>query len=358
MTELTKIIEQDDLETFKTHFNIENWTDSITQIENYAGVSKYTPNVSYNECDCLKYALHVNADKIFNYLLPKLSTEKHGENYGWPLLAMALKNNRYDYANQIIQHSSFNPYHMYHTNCFTHIDTRDNAKEHIEFLFNYLDIFARWDFSNHHLIHTFTELICYSEDTFNRFNQVYQEKVKKENGCVLDIFHDHMDILAKEVLYRSFNTRILDKLNSQQFKSLIESIMDDKIIFMPLFESANAVEGVNYLLKEPELLQKYINQNQVILSYLPLEGVVLLIENNIDFFVEGEKNRSPIDYMLDYSNIEEPITSYLINLFTQKIYERCEKEGRESNVQKFCQQKLFDEKLTEKTKNSVKKSKL
>ena len=29
---------------------------------------------------------------------------KHGENYGWPLLAMAVKNNRYDYANSIISH--------------------------------------------------------------------------------------------------------------------------------------------------------------------------------------------------------------------------------------------------------------
>lgn len=356
MTELTKIIEQDDLETFKLHFDLKDWKKSITTIENYAGTNEYIKEVSYDNCDCFKYALHCESDKIFNYLLPLVDTDKHGENYGWPLLAMALKKNRYDYANSIILHPSFSAYEMYHTNCFRFIENKDKIEEHIDFLFNYIERhFERWDFKSKHLIYCFTDLVCYSPETFDRFNEMYQKKLKNENVNVLEMFKDNMDTLAKEILYSNFNPFILDKLNDTQFKSLIESVMDDKIILVPLFESGD-IKGLNYLLKEKELIQHYLNGNSVMFSYLPLNSLLFLMDNGIDIWFEDEENHSPIDYILEYNNIKDEKTNYLINHYTQQIHDRIEKRGRDNDVLKYCQQKLLSEQISDnKPKSPTKK---
>jgi hypothetical protein len=358
MTNLTSIIETDDLESFKLYFDINQWQTSITQIENYAGLNEYIKEISYNDCDCFKYALHCEADKIFNYLLPLVDVDKHGDNYGWPLLSMALKKNRYDYANSIISHSSFNPYEIYHTNSFGYIETKDMPEAHIEFLFNYLDIFQRWDFGNKHLIYCFTSLVCYDEKTFERFNQVYLEKLRyKDNETnAINMYKDHMDILAKEILYHKFNPFILDKLSEKEFHSLFKSILDDKIIFMPLFESEQAKEGLTYLLKEPELFQQYILDNPVSTSHLSLECILFIIDHGIDLWQKGEKNHCPVDYLLDYSNINEPITWHFINHYTQQVCDRMEERERDNNIYKYCQQKLFNESITDnKPKGSIKK---
>lgn len=354
MIDFVKIIQADDLDTFKLHFDIENWRGSITQIENYAGVTKYTPKASYNDCDCFKYALHCDADKIFNYLLPLVDTDKHGDNYGWPLLSMAIKKNRYDYANQIINHDSFDLYPVYNTNCFLHIDSRDNIPEHINFLFNYLDKFSKWIFKDRHFAHTFSHLICYNEDTYHRFNQVYQEKLNNKEACVLDMFNEQLDILGKEILYYHFKPFMLDKLNSKQLRQLMESVMDDNIVFMPLFEGEHFKEGLSYLAKNPDLLQQYINRNAVIAHYLPLEGLQALIKYGIDLFFVNEENKSPIDYLLDDSNLEDATTQYFINHYTQKVYDRLEQRGRDNNIYKYCQQKLLSEQITEQKEKVLK----
>lgn len=344
MINLLKIIENDDLDSFISHFHLNNWKETITTIPNYAGISKHTPTLVYDNCDCFKYSLHCNSDKIFNYLLPLVDTNKHGENYGWPLLAMAIKNERYDYANSIINHHSFNPYPRYHTNSFGYIETRPKIQEHIDFLFNYLKKFDYWDFLNKDLIYTFNHLICYNEDTFIKFDNFYKQKSKK-NISVLSIYSNNMEILADEVINRKYSEFILNKLSDEDLKKMIESVMTNLTIFMPLFESDNAKNGLNYLLKFPDLMQKYIDNNQVCLSYLPLDCLQLLIKNNIDIWKENDKKVIPLDYILDNSNLDDQSTLFFINNYTQKIYDRLEKEGKKSNIKKYCHQKLLNDKL-------------
>lgn len=355
MSDILHMIETDDLDNFKNYFNINKWRKTITTIANYAGVSQYTPTITYNDCDCLKYSLHCNADKIFNYLLPLLDTNKHGENYGWPLLSMAVKNERYDYANSIINHHTFNPYAIYHTNNFRYIETRNQTQNHIDFLFNYLTKFDSIDFIERDLIYTFTHLICYNEDTFNKFDKFFKENINK-NVSLLSIYDNCMDILADEIINRKYNDFILNKLSNDDLKKMFESVLFNLTIFMPLFESENAKSGLNYLLKFPDLMQKYIDNNQVCLSYLPLEGLQLLMEHNIDIWKENEKQIIPLDYILDNSNLEDPSTLFFINNYTQKIYDRLEKDGNKNNIQKYCHQKLLSEKLPNKNiTNTLKK---
>lgn len=350
---LKKSIELDDLNTFKTHFDISKWKQSITQIENYAGVSQYTPEITYNDCDVLKYSLHCQSDTIFNYLLPQLDTNKHGDNYGWPLLAMAIKLNRYDYANSILHHPSFDPYPMYHTNQFGFIETKINPEKHIDFLFNYLNLFDKYDFQNSRLIYVFTHLICFNEETFQRFESIYQSKINNPNASVLNIFQDHQTTLAKEIFYNYFRPFILDKLDISAFRTLLESVMNEKIIFVSLFEGEHAKEGLSYLLKAPDLLQKYFdnNNNYIMVSYLPLDCIILLENHGIDIFVEDEKNNCALDFIL--KDLDDPSTLYFLDKYTQIIYDRLEKEGRKNSLQKYCHQKLLHDKFLEKNIKTI-----
>lgn len=348
MNILVSLIENDDLDNFKSHFKLSNWKDSITTIPNYAGISKYTPEITFNDCDVLKYALHTNADKIFNYLLPLVDTHKHGDNYGWPLLSMALKNNRYDYAYSIINHKTFNPYPMYHTNTFGFIETRENPEEHINFLFQYLTKFNKYDFKDEHLIHVFCHLICYNEDTYQRFNSFYQHILDNPQSCVLDIFVGKMEIFAKEIFYNHFRTFMLDKLSHDQLKAVLESVLTDNIVFAPLFKGDYALSGLKYIIKHPDLLQSYFNRNPVMASYLPLDCLIFLEENNIDIRVENENNLSALDFILKDSNLEDPATLYFMNKYTQQLFDKLEQIDRKSNIRRFCHQKLLSEKLPSK----------
>lgn len=349
MTTLATFIEQDNLEEFKKHFDIQHWRDSIASIENYAGVTTYTPTVSYNDADCFKYALHCNADKIFDYLLPLVDTHKHGDNYGWPLLAMAIKNNRYDYANKIIDHPSFNPYHMYHMNTFHYVEKQENIPEHIEFLFHYLNKFTSHDFSDSYFVYDFTSLICYSEETYNRFEQFYQQKTKQPNISLLEIYQDNWETLGKEIFYYRYNSRMIEKLSVEQKRAILEASMDNKIFFSHLFESENAKEGITYLLPCADLLKKYLEDNQVVVSYLPLDCILLLEKHGIDIWKNNDKERNILDYILDDSDIHSEVTWYFINKYTQEIYDRLNAEGRKCNIQKYCHQKLLKEQLSEST---------
>ena len=342
MTTLATLIEQDNLEEFKKHFNIRNWKASIASIANYAGVTQYTPDIHYNDADCFKYALHCNADKIFDYLLPLVDTYKHGENYGWPLLAMAVKNQRYDYANKIINHHSFNIYPMYHINIFHFVENYENIKnpqEHIDLLFNYLNKFHSYDFSDSHLIYDFTSLICYSEETYQRFEQVYRSKTQNPNASLLNIYKDNWKILGEEIFYYRYNPRMIEKLSVEQKRAILEDSMDNKIFFSHLFESEHAKEGITYLLPCADLLKKYLEGNQVVVSYLSLECILLLEKNGIDIWKENEKDRNILDYILDDSDIHSEATWYFINKYTQEIYDRLNAEGRKCNIQKYCHQK-------------------
>lgn len=349
---LIQAIENDDLDSFLVHFQLANWKESITQIENYAGVSQYTPDITYNDCDVFKYSVHKNADKIFNYLLPLVDTDKHGDNYGWAVLGMALKNNRYDYAHSIINHPEFNPYPMYHTNCFGFIESRKNPEQHIEFLFDYLTKFEKWDFKNSRLIYVFTHLICYNESTYERFESIYKSKINNPNASVLNIFKDHQTTLAKEIFYNYFRPFILDKLDISAFRLLLESVMNENIIFVSLFEGEHAKEGLSYLLKAPDLLQKYFdNNNSIMVSYLPLDCIILLENYGIDIFVEDEKNNCALDFIL--KDLDDPSTLYFLDKYTQIIYDRLEKEGRKNNLQKYCHQKLLHDKFPEKNIKNI-----
>lgn len=349
MTTLATLIEQDNLKEFKKHFNVRNWKASIASIANYAGVTQYTPEIHYNDADCFKYALHCNADKIFDYLLPLVDTHKHGDNYGWPLLAMAVKNKRYDYANKIINHRSFNPYPMYHTNMFHFVEKQDNILEHIEFLFNYLNKFDAYDFGDTHLIYSFTSLICYSDETYNRFEQVYRNKIQQPNVSLLEIYKEKWDTLGEEIFYYRYNPRMIEKLSIEQKRAILEASMDNKIFFSHLFESENAKEGITYLLPCADLLKKHLEDNQVVVSYLPLDCILLLEQHGIDIWKENDKKRNIIDYVLDDQDIHSETTWYFINKYTQEIYDRLNAEGRKCNIQKYCHQKLLKEQLSEST---------
>lgn len=355
---LKKSIEIDDLNTFKNHFDISMWKQSITQIENYAGVSKYTPEITYNDCDVLKYSLHCESDNIFNYLLPQLDTNKYGDNYGWPLLAMAIKLNRYDYANAILNHPSFNPYPLYHTNQFGFIETKENEKKHIDFLFNYLDKFDKFDFKDSQLLYVFTHLICFNEETFQRFNSFYQNKFNCPDFCALSLFEDNWKKLGQEVFYNYFRKFILDKLSPEQFRKLFNSVMDENIIFSPLFGNENnqAKEGIHYLLQCPDLLQSYVLKNPVVFSYLPLECLILLEKNNIDLWNNDEEKGSAIEYILDNDNLDDENTLYFLNKYPQEIYDKFQQLGRKNNIQKYCHHLLLSDKLPQNNyKSSTKK---
>lgn len=284
-TLLLNCVEKDNLETFLEHFILDNWRDTVIKIDNYAGVHEYSKTITQDDCDIFKYAVHCNATNIFTYLLPLVDTEKHGDNYGWPLLSMALKNNRYDFANMIINHKSFNPYPRYHTNCFSFIETRENPEKHIEFLFNYLDKFDKYDFQDSSMIYTFSHLACYNEETYNRFMYIYKTKTNNPSASIIDFFQNKLSLLGKEIFYNYFRTFLLNKFDNKDLALVFNSIMDDNIIFMPLFKSEQSKQCLFYLLKQPDLLQKYINNNQVMVSYLNLDSILILEENNIDLWV-------------------------------------------------------------------------
>lgn len=353
MTNLVKIIESDDLEEFKKHFQLENWKDSIILIANYAGLSEYVKEISYNDADCLKYALHCNADKIFNYLLPLTDTDKHGDNYGWPLLAMAIKNQRYDYAHAIINHPYFDPYPRYHTNAFSYIDSHPNAKAHVEFLFDYLDKFDRYDFIANRLTYEFTHLICYNEETFNRFEKIYREKIKNPDASILNLFEDKMELLGDEIFNRKYNEFIIQKLNTEDITAIIECGLKNDVFFVKLFESENYKNGLNHLLTSPDLLIQMFESNPILLSYLPFDGILLMIEHGVDIWKEVENKYSKdstinaLDFILNDKNVEGEATAYFINKYPQEIYDRWNKKGWKSNLQKACQERLLQQELPE-----------
>ena len=346
MIDFVKIIKNDDLESFKEHFKIENWKDSITQIENYAGVdNKYIKEVSYNDADCFKYAVHCNANKIFDYLLPQVHVDKHGDNYGWPLLSMAVKNENYDYANKIVNHKTFNPYSGYHTINFRYFDKHPKLNEHIELLFNYLNKFHPYDFDDKHLLHDFRHLICHSEETFNRCDNFYKEKIKDPSASILDIYKDHMDILGEEIFGRKYNKFIIEKLNAEDIANMIKNAMNNEIYFSELFESENAKDGLTYLVKAPNELKNYFEDKKVQFSFISLECILVLIENGIDIWEEDTSHkRSALDYILKDDNIEDEATWYFINKYPQEILARCQ-QNRDYNIEKFCKNKILQNEL-------------
>jgi hypothetical protein len=358
MIDFARIIEEDDLDTFKLHFNKDNWKDTVAEIANYAGLCDYVKEITYNDADCFKYALHCNADKIFNYLLPFVDTHKHGNNYGWPLLAMAVKNERYDYASAIVNHHSFNPYPRYHTNTFSYIDSHPNPEKHIEFLFDYLNKFNRWDFEDKHLIYDFTDLICYSEETFIRFDNVYKNKTLNPTASVLEIYQDHMDILGKEIFCGKYNEFIINKLSTDDITKILVCALKDDIYFVQLFESKNAKEGLLHLLKSPELLINMFEKNSILLSYLPLDCILLMVDNGVDIWKETENKYNKdhpinaLDFILNDKNVEEEATAYFINKYPQEIYDRWQKRGWKTNLQKACQERLLQLELPENNKIS------
>lgn len=341
---LINIIQQDNLEQFKENFILENWRDSITKIENYGGITKYTPTVSFNDCDVFKYAIHCNADKIFNYLLPLVDTEKHGDNYGWPILAMAIKNQRYDYAEAIINHPSFDLYPMYHINTFKHIDeSQKNPRKHIDFLFKYVSKFDKYDFKTEWITYYLVDIICYSEETFKKFDYIYKKKMDNNNLNLIDMFNKKFSVLGEQIFYNEFKPFILDKLTDKQFRSILESVMDNKIIFSYLFKSQHAKQGLEYLLKQPDLLQEHFKKNVVIPSYLPLDCLIYLIENNIDLWIEDETGAAPIDFMIK-NDLNHEKTLYFVNNYTQKVFDRLSEKNRHPNTLEYCKEKLLSKK--------------
>jgi hypothetical protein len=355
MIDFKQIIENDDLDTFKLHFKVENWKDPITKIKNYAKLdkfmAKYIKEVTYDDADCIKYALHCNADKIFNYLLPLVDTDKHGDNYGWPLLAMAVENQRYDYAHAIVNHSNFNPYPRYHTNTFSYIDSRPNQEAHIELLFDYLDKFERWAFTTGSLTYEFTHLICYSEETFNRFEKVYRQKTRENHASLMEIFKDKMELLGEEIFCRKYNEFMINKLTIEDITAIVECGLKNDVFFVQLFEGSHAKEGLTHLLKSPELLVKMFEKNPILLSYLSLENMLLMIDNGVDIWKETEnkynKDRpiNTLDFILNNDNVEEEATVYFINKYPKEILNRCQNRGTRTNIQKACEEKLLQNEL-------------
>jgi hypothetical protein len=367
MIDFKQIIENDDLDTFKIHFKIENWKDAITQIKNYASVdpsmAKYIKEVSYDNADCFKYALHCNADKIFNYLLPLVDTDKHGDNYGWPLLAMAVKKQRYDYAHAIVNHPNFDPYPRYHSNMFMYIDSHPNTKAHIELLFDYLNKFDKWAFRIGSMTYEFTHLICYNEETFNRFEKVYREKLGQDDASVLDLYTEKMDLLADEIFNHKYNEFMLNKLTNENITTILECALKKDTFFVQLFESPNAKAGLMHLLKSPEALNNIFDVNPILLSYLPLDCILLMIDNGVDIWKETENKYSKdstinaLDFILDNDNIEEEKTAYFIDKYPQEIFDRWESKGMKTNIQKACQQKLLQQELPE-NNSKIKRNKI
>ncbi len=351
MNNLKNIIEQDDLESFKINFNVSQWQQAIAQIENYADLPTRDNKKHLDNCDALKYSVHTNADKIFNYLLPLVDhPNKHSDNYGWPILAMALKNNRYDYAQSIIEHPSFNLYAIYHINTFSHIGSRENIAKHIDFLFNYLDKFDSNDFYDSHCLYSFINLICHDENSFEKFKKKYQQKINKSDVSVFNLFENNWKLLATEVFFNKFNPFILDKLNDNEFYKLMLSAMDDNIIFSNVFHSEQAQTCLNYLIKTPDLLQKNVYNNPVMFSYLPLTCLIFLINNNIDLFTTSEEQKfSVIDFILLDDDLNEEKTSYFINNHTQKTYDHYNQiessNKRSNNIKIYCNKILLSQEL-------------
>lgn len=339
---ITEIIEKDDLDSFKEIFIPKEWQHTITTIENYAN-SYNTYSKSMDNCDVFKYSVHCGADKIFSYLLPLVNTDKHGENYGWPVLSMALNNQRYDYANAIINHATFDPYPIYHINSFKHIDSRNNPSEHIEFLFNYLEKLDKYDFIMSHTLYYFVDLVCYNEDTYDRSQDIYRKKINNPNAFLLDMFESKLSTLAEQVFYYNFKPFILDKLPSQKLKTLIESTNDSNIIFTKLFEEYDTIQGLKYLLIHPDLLQKHFDKNPVMGGYLSLEAIIFLNKNNIDFFKVNSEKRSPIDFILE-NNLEDEKTKYFADNFTNSIIHRLSETNKKSKVLEYCLTKVNNNK--------------
>ena len=364
MNNLKTIIEQDDLESFKINFNVSQWQQAVAQIENYAALPTGDNKKHLDNCDALKYSVHTNADNIFNYLLPLVDhPNKHSDNYGWPILAMALKNNRYDYAQAIIEHPSFNLYAIYHINTFSHIKSRENIPKHIDLLFNYLEKFDASDFYDSHCLYSFINLICHDENSFERFQKIYQNKSNNSDISVFHLFESNWNLLSKKVFYNNFNLFILDKLNDNEFYQLMLSAQCDNIIFANVFQSDHAQTCLNYLIKTPDLLQKNVYDNPVIFSYLPLPCLVFLINNNIDLFtvISEEQKFSVIDFVLDDDNLNDERTSYFINNHTQKIYDHYNQieasNKRSNNIKIYCNKILLSQELESKN-TQIKKRKL
>lgn len=363
MNILVKIIENDDLESFKNNFQLENWKDTITKIENYANVDtpefiKNDPHyeVSYDNTDVLKYAVHCNATKIFNYLLPLTDTDKHSNYEGWPILSMALKNRNYDFAHQIINHPTFNPYAIYHYGCFAHIETRPDIEQHIDFLFKYLEKIPTYDFDEKHLLNRLTYLICYNEETFNRFENFYREKTRQSEFNLVDLYKDNLSILANEIIQRKYKNFILEKLTPVQISAMIKSFYNDETILCSLLESSDAKEGLSYLLKAPEELNHYFSDKPVLFSYLNYESF-LLLENNINIWCENTEKINGVDFILNNKDLNHDATNYLLNKYTKEILERYERLERNSyeNIMDYCRKKLLNDSLSEVLTDSGKK---
>jgi hypothetical protein len=344
MTNLVTTIENDDLESFKKIFDINIWQKSITQIENYAKAKSYDSKISYDDCDVLKYSLHCNANSIFKYLLPLLDPNKHGNNYGWPILSMALKNERYDYAHLIINHPKFDLFPIYHMNCFKHIESRNQQLEHIEFLFEYFKKFEKSDFRWGNLQYYLLDLICYSEETYQTCDTLYKEKLGNPKACILDLFENKLESLGTAVFYDKFQPFILDKLDKKTMEKLLYSIMDNNIVFYSLFESKDAIKALTYLIEYPDFLQSYFNKNPVIAAQLSLDGIIFLIDNNIDLWNEKDKYNEKgcaVDYLLDNKNLSSPITSYFVENYTEKLYNRLKLLNFKTNIVDLCEQKII-----------------
>lgn len=366
MIDWVKIIENDDIETFKTHFKLENWKNTITQIENYAGLNKYINEITYNDADVFKYALHCESDKIFNYLLPVVDTEKHGNNYGWPLLSMALKKGRYDYALAIISHDSFNPFHIYHLNCFGYVDTYKDPKNHLDFLFEYLNKFDKWTFkikyADKSFIYQLTHLICYNEECLKRFEKYYQTIMEDKSLSFLDVYKDRMEILAEEILYNNYKKFILDKLSPDNIKEMLKNSFDNNILLSKIAEGNHQLEALKYLIQAPEILTEHLYRSVTLFDRFSLDSL-LLLEPHMDMWQVKNNTHTlaPIDFILHPENKNEEVISYFVNKYPQKIIEKYSQKSNRNRFVEMSEKKLLQMKLENdliKNNNGFKKSKL
>lgn len=347
MIDYVTIIKNDDIDTFKKHFNQQEWQKTITQIPNYAGITPHTPTLTYNDADCIKYALHCESDKIFEYLLPLVDTDKHGNNYGWPLLAMALLRNRYDYAYQIINHNTFNPYPIYHHNVFLNIQSRSNVNQHIAFLFDYLEKFSPTDFiySIRDIAFMCVQLVCYNEDTYNEFEKFYKKITDNPKVTILDYYKPNIDILGNEIIYRRYKSFVLEKLSPEYIKNIIEhdSVMNNNIFLSQIFKKNNT-EGLNYLLKAPDALVKYLTKNPTDMFYLSLNNAIKILDTGIDIWSENEKGIAIIDFMLH--KVNEKLLNYLVVNYTKPLIARFKNHTKHKNVVQQCEQYLLNQHKT------------
>lgn len=361
---LVQIIEEDDLNAFKKHFVLENWKEPIASIQNYA-VGKYVSQGTYDPADCFKYAIHCNSDEIVDFLLPQISVAKHGKDYGYPVLGMAIKNNRYDYASKIINHSTFDPYPMYHQNNFSYFNDRPDVKAHIDFLFEYLDILPLSDIIyDTHFKYYLCHLVCHNEETYNRLD-TYLTQRGKEKGLpvdsVLGIYRgSSMGNLGEHVFSENYVEFIANKFTKNDISEILEHALKSQIYFTRLFESENPINALKILLQDPVKLEKNFANNVIYFDNLPLNCILLLEDNGISVWDVKNEKRAGIDFILKEDSIHTEKAIYFLENHSQQVLDRINQEleldGRDSpNVRKYLLNKKLQDNLSEKSNIKIHK---